>query len=191
MAALAAAACGGDQRRAADADWTPDPADADHPLHATESLDEPEPAELREAQAKAPTALVGVRPDLSLASGGEPSARCACLAVEIGSPRDPKFQWQAGAPTAGADALAIAVSARGVECAGGDPDETRRRPSISAVDVEGSDVVIEIEELPDGAPLAAGALIPQPGPGGSIYVRGRDASVVYARSPGSDRCKVR
>jgi hypothetical protein len=113
--------------------------------------------------------------------------------VVVGSPSDATFQWQAGAPKVGAGALAIAVSSRGVDCPGGEPDETKRRPSISAVDVEGSDVVVEIEELPDGAPLASGALIPEPGPGGSIYVRGRDRSVVYARGSGGGgaRCKVR
>jgi hypothetical protein len=188
--ALAMAGCGGEQRATADAYWTPETTDNDKPLRETEALETSATARAIEAEAK-PRALVGVRPDLSLATAAVPATRCPCLAVEVGSPGDAKFRWQAGAPAAGAGALAVAVSARGVACPGGDPDEANRRPSISAVDIEGSDVVIEIEELPDGAPLASGALIPEPGPGGSIYVRGRDKSVVYARSPDRARCKVR
>jgi len=193
LAALAGAGCGGDQKMAAEANWSPEPPESERSLRETDALDGEEagPQALNTKPAAA-RALVGVRPDLGLASGTG-GATCACLAVVVGSPSDPVFQWQAGAPKTGADALAIAVSARGVACPGGDPDDTRRRPSISAVDVEGNDVVIEIEELPDGAPLASGALIPLPGPGGSVFVRGRDKSVVYARpsSGGGARCKVR
>jgi hypothetical protein len=191
-AALAAAGCGGDQKMAAEANWSADPDENERPLRETEALDEEGGPQPLDAKPAASRAMVGVRPDLGLASGTG-GATCACLAVVVGSPGDAKFQWQAGAPKTGADALAIAVSARGVDCPGGDPDDTKRRPSISAVDVEGNDVVIEIEELPEGAPLASGALIPLPGPGGSVYVRGRDKSVVYARpsSGGGARCKVR
>lgn len=173
------------------ANWSPEPLEAERPLRETEALEEeagPQPLDTKPAATRA---LVGVRPDLGLAAGTG-GATCACLVVVVGNPSDARFQWQAGAPKTGPDALAIAVSARGVDCPGGDPDETRRRPSISAVDVEGNDVVVEIEELPDGAPLASGALIPQPGPGGSVLVRGRDKSVVYARAlSGGARCKVR
>ena len=189
--AAAAAGCGGDQKTAAEANWSPDPVESDRPLRETEALDGeeagPQPLDAKPAATRA---LVGVRPDLGLAAGAG-RATCPCLAVVVGSPSDATFQWQAGAPKTGADSLAVAVSARGIDCPGGEPDETKRRPSISAVDVEGSDVVIEVEELPDGAPLASGALIPLPGPGGSIYVRGRDRSVVYARGSGGARCKVR
>jgi hypothetical protein len=188
--ALATAGCGGDQRATADAYWTLEPTDNDKPLRETEALEASTLTRAGEAEAR-PAALVGVRPDLSLSTAAVPATRCPCLAVEVGSPSDAKFQWQAGAPAAGAGAIAVAVSARGVACPGGDPDEANRKPSISAIDIEGSDVVIEIEELPEGAPLASGALIPQPGPGGSIYIRGRDSSVVYARSPDRARCKVR
>lgn len=176
----------------AEANWSPELTETDKPLRETEAL-EGEEAGPQPLDAKPATrALVGVRPDLGLANGSG-SATCSCLAVVVGNPTDAAFQWQAGAPKTGSDALAIAVSARGIDCPGGDPDETKRRPSISAVDIEGNDVVIEIEELPEGAPLASGALIPLPGPGGSVFVRSRDASVIYARplSGGGARCKVR
>jgi hypothetical protein len=116
--------------------------------------------------------------------------RCACLAVEVGEPRDPRFQWVAGAPEVGGEAVAVALSSRGVTCPGGEADEEKRRPSIAAVDQEGADVIIVVEELPDGRPLAAGAVIPKPAKGGAIYVRGASARVPYAKSGAGLRCKV-
>lgn len=133
---------------------------------------------------------VGVRHDLSLAPSPQRKERCSCLAVEVGEPRDPRFQWAAGAPEIGPDAIAIALSARGVPCPDGAPDEDKRRASISAVDQDGNDIIVEIEELPPGRPLATGAVIPRPAPGGAIYVRGRTPQVPYARAPGGARCKV-
>lgn len=133
---------------------------------------------------------VGVRHDLALARTASPKERCSCLAVEVGDARDPRFQWAAGAPEVGADTLAIALSARGVPCPGGPDNEELRRPSISAVDQEGNDLVIEVEELPPGRPLASGAIIPKPAAGGAIYVKGRDAKVPYARPSGGVRCRV-
>jgi hypothetical protein len=135
----------------------------------------------------------GVRHDLALASSpSSPSSkeRCSCLAVEVGKAEDPKFQWAAGAPEVGADALVLAFSARGVECPGGSPDEKNRRPSISAVDQEGNDVIVEIEELASGRPLASGAILPKPASGGAVYVKARSSKLPYARAQGGGRCKV-
>ena len=86
--------------------------------------------------------------------------------------------------------MAIALSARGVDCPGGLQDEEKRRPSISAVDQEGNDVIIEVEELPEGRPLATGAVIPKPAAGGAIYVKGRGGAVPYARPGAGGPCKV-
>lgn len=191
----AAAACGGSQQTASDLNWTPEENEEDkrHSFRETEALEanDAPPNVGPIDQGAAPRALVGVRPDLSLSASAPGAARCSCLMVDIGAPSDPKFQWQGGAPNAGPGALAIAVSSRGIDCPGGDPDETKRRPSISAVDVEGNDVVVEIEELPDGPPLAAGALLPQPGPFGSVYIRPRSKGLPYARPEAGARCKVR
>lgn len=191
LVAVMAASCGGQQQLGSDMSFTPDQdpnersgfeAGEDEAVNAL-----PPPA----ADPASSLPLLGVRPDLALSPSAPQTARCACLSVEIGAPSDAKFQWQTGVPKTGAGALAIAVSSRGVECPGGEPDDTKRRPSISAVDIEGSDVIVEVEELPDGPPLASGALIPEPGPGGSVYVRGRSKSVPYARSKESPRCKIR
>src|SRR5262249_9808963 len=118
-------------------------------------------------------------------------ARCACLAVEVGPANHPAFFWTGGVPKIGTDATAVAIGARGVDCPGGDPDESRRRPSISAVDQENNDIIIEIEDLPQGRPIAAGAIVPRPGAGGSIYVRPRAPGQVYAKGAPGGRCKVR
>lgn len=193
IATFGLGACSGEQqepqpRWPVDDNWTAEPGVGDgKPGRASASLAAPQPLDETNPGARA---LVGVRLDLSL-SAQAPQARCPCLAVEVGSPTDAKFLWQAGAPSVAKGALAIAVSARGVECPGGEPDERRRRPSISAVDVEGNDVIVEIEELGEGPPLASGALIPDPAPGGSVYVRGKSRDVPYARTPSGAPCRVR
>ena len=183
--ALASIACGGTQR-AADEDWSPEVQQKSSHIHSTVTLSsaQVDPAE------KTPTAVLGVRHDLML-SNGPHEARCACLSVEVGRAEDPMFFWAGGAPDIGVGSLVIAVGARGIACPGGDPDDRRRRPTISAVDQDGDDTIVEVEDLPEGRPLASGAIIPRPGSRGSIYVRPRKGSGVYARSPGSGRCRVR
>jgi len=184
---MSAVACGG-SHQAGDANWTPEPPQENRPLRDTESLGQP-PAALSEPDGGS-RAPLGVRHDLMIAPSTAHSAKCTCLAVEAGAANDPKFQWQNGAPDVG-DAMVVAVSAHGVQCPGGEADETKRRASISAVDREGPDVLVEIEEVPEGRPIASGAIIPRPGAGGSLYVRPKNGKVPYARpAAGSARCKV-
>lgn len=187
LLALAPAACGGSQR-ASDADWTPEIQQKDRRFRDTEALNAPqiEPLDNRR------NAPYGVRHDLMLAKGAHES-RCNCLAVEVGAGNDArKFFWLGSPADTGADSVAVAIGARGVPCPGGDPDEARRRPSISAVDLENDDVIIEIEDLPEGRPLASGAIVPRPGPKGSVFVRPRRGNRVYGVNPGvGGRCRVR
>ncbi|XXX75267.1 hypothetical protein WMF30_47230 [Sorangium sp. So ce134] len=194
------AACGGNQHAGAAAFWEgdtidpsapgePEAAKQKAPRRALGAPDDFDGAPTTPAE-RAPSSWVGVRHDLALAPAASRTERCSCLAVEVGEARAPKFQWAAGAPETAADTLAVALSARGVPCPGGPADEERRRPSISAVDQEGNDVIIEVEELPPGRPLATGAVIPRPAPGGAIYVKGRSANAPYARAAGGARCKV-
>lgn len=180
---LATVACAS-QQRGADADWSPEPQQKDKRFRETEALNAAQP--LNEPKT---TALLGVRHDLML--GPEPhEARCSCLSVELGRPADKRFFWAGGAPDIPADSVVIAVGSRGITCPGGDPDDKRRRPSISAVDQEDGDIIVEIEDLPPGRPLASGAIIPRPMGKGSIYIRPHKNNRVYGRNPGVQRCRV-
>jgi hypothetical protein len=179
---FAAAACGASQR-GSDADWSAEPETKTKRLRETEALHvQPEAID------KGPTAVLGVRHDLML-SNAPHDVRCSCLSVEFGQPNDPMFFWAGGAPQINTDALIVAVGARGIACPGGDPDDRRRRPSISAVEQQGDDIYIEIEDLPEGRPLASGAIIPRPVSKGAIYVVPRRGNAVYGKSAGG-RCRV-
>lgn len=188
--AAAAAACSGSNHATADAFWNTGPAEEERsrPLRQTEELSSTSPTPLT-AESESP-AWVGVRHDLMLAPSPDRKAKCTCLAVEVGDPKDPKFQWVAGPPDSTHDTMAIALSARGVDCPGGQQDEEKRRPSISAVDQEGNNVIVEVEELPQGRPLATGAVIPKPAAGGGIYIKGRTSALPYARPGTNGPCKV-
>jgi hypothetical protein len=182
-------ACGGSKRLAADAAWTEEHEQTTRPLRETEALAMfgAQPQEAPETE----KAMVGVRPDLMIAKDVERTEQCTCLAVEVGMPGSSKFSWQNGPPSILPDALAIAISAKGIACANG-PAEDQRRPSISAVDRANGDVIVEIEDLAPGRPLASGAIIPKPGPNGSVYVRPKSSKVPYGRdASGRALCKVR
>jgi hypothetical protein len=192
LAPLALPACGG-AHKAVDDEWasaSEAPEEKSRPLRETETLSPTPPPPGNAPEGPLVSGLVGVRHDLMLSKGAHP-ARCACLSVEVGPAADPSFFWTGGAPDLGPNTLALAIGARGVECKGGDPDDARRRPSISAVDQENNDIIVEVEDLPQGRPLASGAVIPQPGVGGALYVRPRHAAQVYARGAPGGRCKVR
>jgi hypothetical protein len=180
-------ACGGSQR-GADEQWgEPDVEEKGHRVRDTEVLN-PIPIE---KVVDHRSAFVGVRHDLMLASGAGKAERCSCLAVEVGMPGDALFFWQGDQPRIGGDATVVAIGAQGVACPGGNPIEERRRPSISAIDLENADVVIEVEDLPDGRPLASGAIVPRPGAGGGIFIRPRNQHVIYGRGSSGGRCRVR
>jgi hypothetical protein len=187
LAPFVAGGCGGDQRTAAQMEWSTEDEKAPRPLRETELLNPPGATEIPDGGA---FTWVGVRHDLMIAPSTARKARCSCLAVEVGDAGDSRFQWRGKMPEVGEDALVVAVSARGVECPGGSPDETRRRASISGVVRDGQDVVVQIEELREGRPIASGAIIAKPGAGGSVYVRSVSPKLPYARSLEAQRCKV-
>lgn len=179
-------ACGSSQT-SIDASWSAEQEEEYRPLRETETLgQEAMPAPL--VQDKPQPTWLGVRPDVMIAPAAPHEASCNCLAVHVGGAKDSAFQWQNDVPHVGSDARVIAVSTRGVPCS--DPG-AKGRASISAVDRDGSDVIVEIEELAEGRPIASGAIIPAPAPGGSIYVRSKGRDVPYARGPAGGRCKVR
>jgi hypothetical protein len=185
LAIATACACGSSQQ-SIDASWSTEPEEQNRPLRETETLEQgnaPSPL----VQDKPEPSWLGVRPDVMIAPAAPHEANCNCLAVRVGSAKDSSFRWQNTVPHVGADARVIAVSARGVACS---DEDAKGRPSISAVDRDGSDVIVEIEDLPEGRPIASGAIIPAPAPGGAVYVRPRSRNVAYARGAAGGRCKV-
>ncbi len=187
--ALLVAGCAGTQREA-DKTWTEDaPDEGSHRFRDTEVLN---PTPIDKAPATTTRAgFVGVRHDLMLANRTEHHERCSCLDVELGAPQDPMFFWQGDRPEIGAGEIVVAIGAQGIACTGGDPVDTRRRPSISAIDLENDNVIVEVEDLPLGRPLASGAVLPRPGPAGGFFIRPRDGRTIYGRGPGGRLCRIR
>ena len=169
--------------------------------------DEPDPfSDLREAPVMAPTTerteYFGVARRLTLRSNTPPpddpypdhlqrdprTATCECVAALVGSGREPDFDWHGERPGIGPDALVVAISAEGIPCA-----RKGRGPSIAAIDRDGDNVVVVLEEFKDSRPIALGAIIPNPGPHGSVFLRAR-GNAFYGR-PSSNQgyrnlCKI-
>jgi hypothetical protein len=130
--------------------------------------------------------FLGVVHDLTLSSSAPRSAACRCLAVGFGPPSDAKFNWQAGAPPGDHDAIAIAIAVDGVAC----PSGVRPvRASIAAVEREGTDIILVVENVGAGRPIMRGALAAWPGPNGAIVVRTRHDQP-YAAANGSGPCRI-
>ncbi len=187
---VALAGCGGEQNWTSDPSWQGNDTNTGRTLYGNDGDDAHTlvPA----AKASVPDALTwfGVRHDLSMSASAPRTPACGCLAVEVGMPGKQAFQWDGEVPVIGADAIVLTVSARGVACPA-EQDESKRRASISAVDREGEDVLVEIEDLPDGRPLALGAIVPRPGPSGSLYIVPRDSKVRWVPQGASKKCRVK
>ena len=130
--------------------------------------------------------FLGVAHDLSLSSGAPRAAVCRCLAVAYGPPSDAKFTWQGGAPVGDSETIAIAITTDGVACSAGLPPA---RLSISAVEREGTDIVLVLETLREGRPIMRGALAAWPGPNGFIAVRTRH-DTHYPSASGPEPCRI-
>jgi len=185
---LTLAGCGGDQKWSTDPSWQGEEKSRRPGAFETEA-NALTPAATDGSNSGAQT-LFGVRHDLSMKPGTPRTAACGCLAVEVGMPGKQAFAWDGQVPSIGPDAVVVALSARGVDCPA-EPDESKRRASISAVDRDGDDVLIEIEELPEGRPLALGAIIPKPGPNGALYLQPKSPKVRLASQADGKRCKVK
>jgi hypothetical protein len=123
-------------------------------------------------------------------------ANCSCLSIVVAqAPTDTRLMWIDAPPKLESDVAIVAMSNKGIACPGLSAD-ANDRPSIAGVEKDGADVVIVVEHLPPGRPVASGAVIPKPGPGGSVYVKPKGPKVLYGRPlPGTatkaGRCKVR
>lgn len=183
---LAIAGCGGEQN------WTMDPSWQGEDRSRTFAAGDDQQT-LVPAATPAPSdaqTWFGVRHDLSMSASAPRTPACGCLAVEVGMPGKQAFQWDGEVPVIGADAVVVAVSARGVACQA-EADESKRRASISAVDRDGDDVLIEIEDLPEGRPLALGAIVPKPGAKGGLYIVPRNKNVRWVPQGAEKRCPVK
>src|SRR3954454_2253555 len=97
VAGLTFLACSGSQNRPNDEYWSTEHAEETRPLRETEELNAAGPP----SSDAGSEALLGVRHDVVIAPSVPRDARCSCLAVVVGDPRDPKFEWQNGAPEVG------------------------------------------------------------------------------------------
>lgn len=146
-------------------------ADINTSTHVETKTEEPEPIEAPMQDPLPPPVLhteyFGIARRLTLAPA-QRQASCECVAAVVGPANDPNFDWHGERPDVGMDALVIAVSDEGIQC-----EHPGRGPSIAAVDRVGNDVVVVLEEFKDTRPIALGAIIPNPGPEGTIYLRSR------------------
>lgn len=183
---LALAGCGGEQN------WTSDPSWQGEERSRTLAPTDDQQTLVPASQPAPPDALTwfGVRHDLSMSASAPRSPACGCLAAEVGMPGKQAFQWDGEVPVIGPDAVVIAVSARGVACPA-EADESKRRASISGVERDGDDVLVEIEDLPEGRPLALGAIIPKPSAKGGLYIVPRDSKVRWVPQGAQKRCPVK
>lgn len=106
------------------------------------------------------TTRIGVTHKLALTPEASQQARCRCLAAAVGSPGDPAFQWRGEAPSVGDDAFVLGISSEGTPC---DWPKRGRGPSIMAVEEEGGNVIVTLEESRPGIPAARGAVVRRPG----------------------------
>jgi hypothetical protein len=139
-------------------------------------------------QKAADAALLGARQDL--AYNGSTTPRCKCLAVTVGQPTDPAFQWTATRPIIDQDSqVVLALTSSGVSCDAG-PDLAPA--SYWGYEIVGQDVVVGVEAAKPGRPVAQGAIIPRPAAGGQIYVKPVTTDVPYGRPTAGqgDRCAV-
>lgn len=189
VVALIASGCAAQSENLDDRDWT-----VDHGFEADDAKLRDVETLFGEAESDVDhfnATPRGVRHDLALGEGATPDTRCTCLDVVVGKPSDRRFAWAAERPTISPETLVVAVRTEGSECSGDKP----RRPSIQAVDVQGEDVIIVVEELGGERPQALGAIVKKPGPDGHLWVRSRkvrNKALPYARSgdPQRDMCRI-
>jgi hypothetical protein len=168
-------------------------AEVNTPKSEAETADFDKPMDLSaieraQAQQKpADTALLGARQDV--AYNGATTPRCKCLAVTVGQPTDPSFQWTGTRPIIDRDSqVVLALTSSGVSCDAGDLAPA----SYWGYEIVGQDVVVGVEAAKPGRPIAQGAIIPRPAAGGQIYVKPVTSDVPYGRPTAGqgDRCAV-
>lgn len=134
--------------------------------------------------------LLGARHDLRLTSSAASTPACTCLAVALGAPSDPRFDWLSGAPRTNPEVeLVIALGSAGVSCPG--VKEGSLGASYWGYRWSGDDIVVLVEAAKLGRPITTGAIIPKPFGSGKVYVEPVRKKAPYGRAlSGSGRCSV-
>ena len=152
--------------------------------------DEPPPQGSAQAdQLPGEYALLGARSDLRLAQDKKTPA-CSCLAVALGAPSDPAFNWDGQVPAIDAETqLVIALSSEGIACAGA---KEEIGVSYWGYRQSGDDVIVIVENARGGRPVTSGAIIPKPLGNGQVYVRPTHKKVPYGNplSSADKVCKI-
>lgn len=124
-------------------------------------------------------AMLGARAGLHLKSSTEPV--CRCLRVAVGSPTDAAFLWDGPMTLTNPETqLVIALSSEGVPCPNAPTDSLGA--SYRGYELMGNDVMVEVETGRLGRPIAQGAVLPKPPPGGRVMVRATDRTSPYGQS---------
>jgi hypothetical protein len=136
------------------------------------------------------SAFIGVTHALNLTPAAAAQPRCRCMAAAVGIPSDPAFAWRGRPPTVGDEALVVGISNDGTPC---DRPVGGHGPSIQAVEVEGNNVVVTLEESRNGRPLARGAIFQKPSSDGYIIFRAAGRLPYDDALPGTDSavCRIR
>jgi hypothetical protein len=187
VAGLLALGCGAQSKYMEDEQWSKDTDPDGQSWREAQSLFTPEESDANRFDGD----LNGVRLDLSMDPQAEPSARCTCLHVSAGRSGDRIFAWGQEMPMLSGEQMVVAVRTEGADCPGDPVEPGLRRASIKAVDVKGNNVIVVIEKLPVGRPLAHGAVTARPRPGGSLYLRPANKNVPYGGAlGGKGMCRV-
>lgn len=143
----------------------------------------PPPSTHAIAQTSAKTTdFIGVSHVLTLSEQAATKATCRCMAASVGAPTSPTFQWKGKPPSVGEEAMVVAISHDKVPC---DVAQGGRGPSIRAVEQDGNNVVVYLEDPRPGIPLAQGAVFQRPVGEGSLVFQGPRRMAYGQALPGS------
>lgn len=137
-----------------------------------------------------PKALLGARHDLFLKEQVS-RARCRCLAVGAGAPRDAAFEWEAVVPEIDERSqLVVAFTSRGQVCEDEPPGSLGA--SYHGYEKRGPDVVVMVEEAKPGRPRVGGAIVPRPDPDGQLLFEPVPRTLPYGKALTGEvtRCEV-
>lgn len=142
----------------------------------------PPPSSELTASQNAKTAFIGVTQALALADGAAAQATCRCMAAAVGLPGGGAFQWRGTPPVVGEDAMVVAIGNEKTPC---ENQGNFRGPSIQGVEVDGSNVIVTLEEPRPGIPVARGAVFQRP-PGDGFLIFHASRRLPYGQPlPGS------